>query len=647
MSENIFFRLLNVALLGRSIILSGKGLFVTWSVFVVATQVFALDNVTVSASTKFMLSSPADRILPGPNHGVLAINGKNQIALVDVETGLTRASTLLPFAPLSLTSFRDSGGSWHLSVLSRGLEATGQFRLDAIDITEGFRTHTINEDAAPPGSQDPRARPIVGDGSGDATVVWDHEQQRGTSYRVTRSKESTDIVAKQYPYELLNVASNQYMLALHPSESGVSLLNLEGGYPEDQVFLEGLSFLDPAHFAFFVPDDTSGGTGEVVIANSETELLTLLSVETGRIPRIASPIQISLRNMRTDHSDNGQLLVAADRNLTLIVVGARGSKRLRVFRRIGSNSLDLPNVRKMGGGGLEEASPIVLEQPIRDLTVTDGQNQSTSGVFVFLSYDGDSLTVIPDLGKLRARKESDREPPLRQEFSSKVSGPADTSRLQRVLAALGYSVGAVDGNFGATTAAAVRAFQIDNNVGATGTIDEKTAEALNVSVSRITKQGSALASEIDDYRTFLSARVPGINADRLLTLGVSHGNPESTCFGQNSLPSRDLWENSVGFARILRYLEQEKGFKIDIVSGYRSLTYGRCSSGGDVGSNHMNFQGFDIRVADTKDLDEGARRLIQTLREMRAAGVFSGGVGMSGRSVHVDTRGTNVECGPC
>ncbi|WP_082615734.1 M15 family metallopeptidase [Ensifer sp. Root278] len=623
----------------------GKVFFVALSVFSIATQVFSQEYLNALASTRFRLSAPVDRILPGPNNGVLVIDRKNTISLVDVETGLTRASTSFPSAPLSLTPFRDSHGFWHLAALSRASEAPSRFRLDTLDINEGFHTQTSYEDAAPLGSQDPRARPIFGDNLGGATVVWDHAPQSGLTYRVTKRNGVTDIIAKQYPYELLNVSSDQYMLALHPSENGVSLLNLEGGYPEDQVYLEGLSFSDPAHLAVFVPDDASGGTGEVVIANSDTQLLTVLSVETHRLPRIASPIQIAIKDMHGGASDDGQLLVAADRDLTVIAVGVRGSNRLRVFRRIRSSGSDLLNERKIGGG-LEETTPIILERPIRDMTVTNSQRPLSSGAFVFLTYDGGSLTVVPDLSKLRTRTESDREPP-RKEISSNGSAPADISRLQRVLAALGYSVGAVDGNFGPTTAAAVRAFQIDNNIEASATIDEKTAEALNVRVSRIAKQGAAPALEIEAYRSFLSSKVPGMNADRLVTLGVSHGNPDSPCFGQNSLPPRDVWENSVGFARVLRYLEQEKGFRINIVSGYRSLTYGRCSSGGDVGANHVKFQGFDIRVADTKDLDDGARRLLKTLREMRSAGVFSGGVGMSGRSVHVDTRGTNVDCGPC
>jgi peptidoglycan hydrolase-like protein with peptidoglycan-binding domain len=56
-------------------------------------------------------------------------------------------------------------------------------------------------------------------------------------------------------------------------------------------------------------------------------------------------------------------------------------------------------------------------------------------------------------------------------------GPA-VSALQFALAALGFDVGVVDGIFGEQTQAAVRQFQENQGIDATGTADEGTWQAL-------------------------------------------------------------------------------------------------------------------------------------------------------------------------
>ena len=56
--------------------------------------------------------------------------------------------------------------------------------------------------------------------------------------------------------------------------------------------------------------------------------------------------------------------------------------------------------------------------------------------------------------------------------------------LQRLLTQLGYHVGAIDGQFGARTQAAVAAFQLDNHLAADGIVGRVTREALELGKPR-------------------------------------------------------------------------------------------------------------------------------------------------------------------
>ena len=53
-------------------------------------------------------------------------------------------------------------------------------------------------------------------------------------------------------------------------------------------------------------------------------------------------------------------------------------------------------------------------------------------------------------------------------------------RVQRVLAAKGYDPGPVDGLFGPRTAAALKAYQRDNGMPASGVLDDKTRRSLGL-----------------------------------------------------------------------------------------------------------------------------------------------------------------------
>ncbi|WP_287256602.1 M15 family metallopeptidase [Mesorhizobium sp.] len=600
-----------------------------------------------------MLPEPVDHIFPGGSSAFVTISTQGrEIQLIDAASSDLRASSKLVGQPVSFASREDTGtGLREFAILTRsGPGVTGgPYELAVIEATpEGFRQRWSRADAVPAEFGQPAVRFV----QGGSVIVWDRALDQNSSFYQILGPEPTTKdknFAKLYPYELLNVRSADHMLALHPRDDGASLMNLRGGWPEDNIFVGGLSFRDPANFAVFAPASVFGGTGDAIIANGDAALLTVLSVQVARVARIGSPNQISLENIGAIAAGKRQLLVAADRDLSFILVGAVGSNLLNVFRRIGAGASGEGSV----SGGLEEVKPpIVLDAPISDMTAI-GTPGSSSDTFAFLREDGREIRIVPEISALQHRQPTDPELTTIA-FTSTHLDAADVARLQRVLANLGFPVGEIDGVIGANTTAAIRAFQVASGLEVTGVtngmIDQPTIDALNPAVNKLVNKiqfGSIDAKYLEDYKAFLDeqANGAGVNAARLLTLGVSHENPGSPCFKLNSLPPRELWRNSAGFAKILKRLQDGFKFNVEIVSGYRNAAYGSCVAGRDVGSTHLAFQAFDIRLANTETFRESNSRLLTALREMRDAGEFKGGLGIGGHSVHVDTRGTNADFG--
>jgi hypothetical protein len=262
------------------------------------------------------------------------------------------------------------------------------------------------------------------------------------------------------------------MLAINPRESMASLLSVREGYPEDTVYIKELSVDDPAHYSSFSPDAAYGGTGTLVIANSETEVLTVVSVIPGSIPQIERPLQISLKSLGTLAGGNRNVVVAANRDLSVILVGTVGGKRLAVFRKL--------------GGALEELKPVEVNFPIIDIAVLPRAHPSReSEVFVFLRDDKRTLQIEPDIAALVESGPTESHDPAELAFPSSQLDRTAVARLQRALTALGFSVGTIDGMPGRVTTSAVRAFQFKRGLEVTGILNEETREALNEAINQL------------------------------------------------------------------------------------------------------------------------------------------------------------------
>jgi uncharacterized protein YcbK (DUF882 family) len=89
---------------------------------------------------------------------------------------------------------------------------------------------------------------------------------------------------------------------------------------------------------------------------------------------------------------------------------------------------------------------------------------------------------------------------------------------------------------------------------------------------------------------------------------------------------------------VLDELRSRLGSPVILNSVYRSPEYTE-KIGGVSESQHMEFRAADFVVRSSSAPSDWAA----VLKQMRAEGVFSGGIGVYNTFVHLDTRGENVD----
>lgn len=138
------------------------------------------------------------------------------------------------------------------------------------------------------------------------------------------------------------------------------------------------------------------------------------------------------------------------------------------------------------------------------------------------------------------------------------------------------------------------------------------------------------------FRAWFAMNLPGMkhfSADEFLIKGVAHG-----VNGLNTDPPAQLWPNVIPLARLLDQLRARLGKPITFNSVYRSPAYNKAISGAGA-SLHMEFKAADFIVHGLG----GPADWAATLRAMRDAGTFRGGIGTYDGFVHVDVRGVNKD----
>lgn len=107
---------------------------------------------------------------------------------------------------------------------------------------------------------------------------------------------------------------------------------------------------------------------------------------------------------------------------------------------------------------------------------------------------------------------------------------------------------------------------------------------------------------------------------------------------QNTLPPRPLWKNIRETLKVIDGLSHRLDLPAkDLVSIYRSPSYNSRCPGARSNSYHVRNNAVDI----TFPCAPG--KVTAMAREMRAAGIFRGGIGRYGGFTHIDTRGANVD----
>lgn len=132
------------------------------------------------------------------------------------------------------------------------------------------------------------------------------------------------------------------------------------------------------------------------------------------------------------------------------------------------------------------------------------------------------------------------------------------------------------------------------------------------------------------------ARSAHFASHEFLAKGGAHNQPGSRAFQLNTDPPGNLWSNVLPLVVALNEIRRRAGIPISLSSVYRSPAYNRAI-GGASRSLHMQFKAADIvsRLSPS--------RLAVIAREVRADGIFTGGIGVYRTFVHVDVRGHNVD----
>lgn len=142
----------------------------------------------------------------------------------------------------------------------------------------------------------------------------------------------------------------------------------------------------------------------------------------------------------------------------------------------------------------------------------------------------------------------------------------------------------------------------------------------------------------DAFKNFIETlELKHFKAYELLVKGSQHTDLGSPAYNLNTDPPEELWENIVKTVQVLDEFRAEIGEPIIFTSVYRSPKY-NTAIGGVKNSQHMKFNAIDFMVigGNTTPAIWSTK-----LKELRAGGRFSGGIGVYSSFVHLDTRGTN------
>ncbi|GAB4175547.1 MAG: hypothetical protein Fur0032_15380 [Terrimicrobiaceae bacterium] len=107
---------------------------------------------------------------------------------------------------------------------------------------------------------------------------------------------------------------------------------------------------------------------------------------------------------------------------------------------------------------------------------------------------------------------------------------------------------------------------------------------------------------------------------------------------RNTLPPKAIWKNIRYTLKVVDGLASRLELPpSELVSVYRSPAYNARCAGAKSNSYHIRNNAIDVKFPCSPG------KVAAMAKEMRAAGLFRGGVGRYGGFTHIDTRGSNVD----
>jgi hypothetical protein len=135
-----------------------------------------------------------------------------------------------------------------------------------------------------------------------------------------------------------------------------------------------------------------------------------------------------------------------------------------------------------------------------------------------------------------------------------------------------------------------------------------------------------------DFQKLLDRQgIKYFSAKEVLTLGAS--NSYLRC---NRIPARALWADIIPTLYAADAIRERLGVPVRIISAYRNEKYNKAI-GGALHSYHVKFMALDI-IAKVP-----VPEIVKIAKQVRAEGIFSGGIGIYAGFVHIDCRSKNTD----
>ncbi len=319
----------------------------------------------------------------------------------------------------------------------------GSWHTDVIRFWDSFRAPSVAVTAS--GSV------LIGDlNSNTITVIEEFWFEKLSGERIGRADFGRNIYLENGPAVELGVSPDgRFITVSHANEPTVSLIDAEYSEKVDGVGLDAPRPY-PLSMVLVTPRAGRGGepTTSVVIGELEEDVLMIADIDRsfqkfGRTETTG----LGLNSQVGKGGDfNSPMLLSSSADRRVIMVGSRTGSKAVVFSRQ-QRTLEGPYFVEIG------------EHP-RDIDVSSDGRLAT-----ILRSNGRSLRVV-------------RNPLDWSKQTNLVSRSAPIEEAQRMLAALRYPVGVVDGVIGPRTKRAIQEFQRSAGLHASGIVDDGTLERI-------------------------------------------------------------------------------------------------------------------------------------------------------------------------